>query len=65
MDLICILRFIVYVFYKTLRNETSHFMITNPWTFSFPDAVHFNFHLALTLNPIPVFFILSERETPQ
>ena len=31
-------------------------MITNPWTFSFPDAVHFNFHLALTLNLIPVFF---------
>ena len=40
-------------------------MITNPWKFSFPDAVHFNFNLALTLNLIPVFFILSERETPQ
>ena len=27
-------------------------MITNPWKFSFPDAVHFNFHLSLTLKTV-------------
>ena len=34
---------------KTLCNETSHFMRTNSCKFSFSDAVHFNFHLSLTL----------------
>ena len=37
-------------FLKNLyATKTSHFMITNPCKFSFPDAVHFNFHLSLTL----------------
>ena len=34
---------------KLYATKTSPFMITNPWKFSFADAVQFNFHLSLTL----------------
>ena len=34
---------------KLYATKTSHFIITNPCKFSFPDAVQFNFHLSLTL----------------
>ena len=37
---------------KLYATKTSPFAITNPCKFSFPDAVHFNFHLSLTLKTV-------------
>ena len=37
---------------KLSATKRSHFMITNPSKFSFPDAVHFNSHLSLTLKTV-------------
>ena len=38
------------------KTKTSHFMITNSCKFSFSDAVHFNFHLSLTLKTMQSYF---------